>query len=272
MPTRCPKGTHKNRSGVCVQKDLLHFYKRCPNGTRRNKSGDCEKKPGFTKEKSPRKTYARRYFKTPPTLLGSEPLFQVSFRPRQFKNYVNLAEDPKMDCFIQSLFSLGLRNVDVAKKEVVGINQNATIGVSFENAEKYIADSFSIPRTDVNSRYILTTKESGVDPKKSIGSFLDYYLLNNYATILILIIHRGEEEWGHYIVAYKHKDKVYFFDPQAKGFEKYRFIHSTNINTLMKHYVKGDPKIVEYGYFSLSTNVVKSMPLLNDTCPIEYEG
>ena len=151
MPTRCPKGTRRNRDGACVQKELLHFYKRCPNGTRRNKSGDCEKK----QEKTPRKTYARRYFKTPPTLLGNEPLFQVTFRPRQFKNYVNLAEDPKMDCFIQSLFSLGLRNVDVAKEEVIGINETATIGVSFETAEKYIANSFGIPEEDVRSRYIL---------------------------------------------------------------------------------------------------------------------
>ena len=67
MPTRCPKGTRRNRHVACVQKELLHFYKRCPNGTRRNKSGDCEKK----QEKSPRKTYSRRYF-TPFYILNAD--------------------------------------------------------------------------------------------------------------------------------------------------------------------------------------------------------
>jgi len=97
----------------CEQKDKPEVEKpvakRCPNGTRKNK-GDC-----IPKMATPRTQYACRFKK--PIYLSERDLFQIHFdTPDQFIQYTNLSKTPKLDCGYQSLFALGLLEVEHAKK------------------------------------------------------------------------------------------------------------------------------------------------------------
>ena len=73
---------------------------------------------------SPRTAYAMTHFTAPIKVLGHHSLFQVSFTPEQFERYqrIDYYEYKKRfkggSCVIHALFSLGLRNVTEAKKDV----------------------------------------------------------------------------------------------------------------------------------------------------------
>lgn len=117
MP-RCPKGTRKNKSGICVKKgkqnETLDYCiqqcvikhkekspsqislssppkkKRCPKGTKRNKAGICVEKINSKKSllesaDTPRKEYAKNYFNAP----------RCSFIEK--KSYCRLSHKYKMD-------------------------------------------------------------------------------------------------------------------------------------------------------------------------------
>ena len=114
----CPTGMRKNTTGECIKK-------RCPNGTRKHKvSHECvgnPKRSKGTRRKvsesiTPRTAYAQKYNK-PVTLLGNKSLFQVSFdTPDQFNQYVQITTDTDVECFIQVLFSLRLRDLRSHRK------------------------------------------------------------------------------------------------------------------------------------------------------------
>jgi hypothetical protein len=56
---RCPKGTRRNKEGVCVSKNETAkktTRKRCPKGTRRNKEGNCVGKTKSSPQKEKMKT------------------------------------------------------------------------------------------------------------------------------------------------------------------------------------------------------------------------
>ena len=56
---RCPKGTRRNKEGVCVSKNesaKKTTRKRCPKGTRRNKEGNCVGKTKSSPQKEKMKT------------------------------------------------------------------------------------------------------------------------------------------------------------------------------------------------------------------------
>jgi len=57
MP-RCPNGSRRNKSGVCVKNSEKSktSKKRCPNGSRRNKSGVCVKNNGKSEKAGKSKT------------------------------------------------------------------------------------------------------------------------------------------------------------------------------------------------------------------------
>ena len=63
---RCPKGTRKNKEGMCVKKYSPSIsplkVKRCPNGTRKNKKGVCEKKMKNNSPKTKTQTKTRTMF------------------------------------------------------------------------------------------------------------------------------------------------------------------------------------------------------------------
>ena len=206
---RCPNGTRKNKQGVCEPKDKpkpspvpdLNPYKpkRCPNGTRKNKQGVCEPKDQSKITATPRTQYACRFKK--PIYLSERELFQIHFdTPDQFTNYVNLSKAPKLDCGYQSLFALGLLEVEHAKKSAEEVNTKGKVGIYNKELMTFFRVNFGF-----------TSKETiEVYNRHYIKLFLKHHLANNHATILLLQL-----KSGHYIVAYKYKDVVHFYDPQA---------------------------------------------------------
>ena len=194
---RCPNGTRKNK-GVCEPKDQPNpdKPKRCPNGTRKNKQGVCEPKAMAT----PRTQYACRFKK--PIYLSERDLFQIHFdTPDQFIQYTNLSKAPKLDCGYQSLFALGLLEVEHAKKSAEEVNKKGKVGIFTNELRTFFRINFGFTPNETMDTY----------ERRFIKLFLENNLANNHATILLLHFSKN----GHYIVAYKYKDVVHFYDPQA---------------------------------------------------------
>jgi hypothetical protein len=226
---RCPNGTRKNKQGVCEPKDKpdLNPYKpkRCPNGTRKNKQGVCEPKDQSKITATPRTQYACRFKK--PIYLSERELFQIHFdTPDQFTNYVNLSKAPKLDCGYQSLFALGLLEVEHAKKSAEEVNTKGKVGIYNNELMTFFRVNFGF-----------TSKETiEVYKRHFIKLFLKHHLANNHATILLLQL-----KSGHYIVAYKYKDVVHFYDPQAS---KHREVDEKTLFYYFKVKVDG-PKLFQ---------------------------
>lgn len=207
---RCPNGTRKNKQGVCepkepktepkpVPKDTkpvakVTKTKRCPNGTQKNKQGVCVPNTPDT----PRTTYSRRFKQI---VMSKNKMFQVHFdSPEQFTKYVNLSNAPKLDCGYQTLFALGLLNAKDAKKGAEEVNAKGTKGIHHNDIKMFLRTNFEFKPTET-----IISKKSWHAEK-----FLEDKLENNHATILLL-----QYEWGgHYVIAYKYKNKIYFFDSQ----------------------------------------------------------
>ena len=205
---RCPNGTRKNKQGDCIPRDkpkekpvakVEPKTARCPNGTRKNKQGDCIPRDNSVTA-TPRTQYACRFKK--PIYLSERDLFQIHFdTPDQFKHYTNLSKAPKLDCGYQSLFALGLIEVEHAKKSAEDVNTKGKVGIFTNELRSFFRLNFGFTPTErIQS---LETYDATV--------FLESKLANNHATILLLHFAKN----GHYIVAYKYKDIVHFYDPQA---------------------------------------------------------
>jgi hypothetical protein len=216
-PKRCPNGTRKNK-GVCIPKPVKP--KRCPNGTRKNK-GVCE--PKTKPAATPRTQYACRFNK--PIYLSERELFQIHVDADQFKDYTNLSKAPKLDCGYQSLFALGLIEVEHAKKSAEEVNTKGKVGIFTNELKTFFRINFGFTPEETIHTY----------ERRFIKLFLENNLANNHATILLLHLEKN----GHYIVAYKYKDMVHFYDPQAT---KHRTVDETMTFDYFKVKVDG-PKL-----------------------------
>jgi len=221
---RCPNGTRKNKQGVCQPKtskptkqETTEIKKRCPNGTRKNKQGICEPKNLMESDtkSTPRTNYFCKYFKKQVTMSKNN-LFQIHFdSPDQFKNYVNLSNNPTLDCGYQTLFALGLIEVDHAKKSSEEVNTKGKLGISTNDLKIFFRTNFGF------------TSSESIETRDSLNAkiFLQDKLENNYATILLFKF----EKFNHYVVCYKYKNKIYFYDPQKNRYvninEKTIFIY-----------------------------------------------
>jgi hypothetical protein len=233
---RCPNGTRKNKKGDCEPTSVKPepIPKRCPNGTKKNKQGVCVSK--LTKIATPRTKYSCRYFKKPIQMSKNE-LFQIHFdKPDQFKKYVNLSKAPTLDCGYQSLFALGLLEVEHAKKSAEEVNRKGKFGIFTDELRTFFRINFGF-----------TSKESiEAYNTNDAKNFLEALLENNYATILLLEFEKN----GHYIVSYKWKNKVYFYDPQQN---KHIKVDKKNKFHFFKVKVDG-PKVF--------TSIQKSLPFV----------
>ena len=212
---------------------------------------------------TPRKAYVNKYFvgkEKPVTLLGKRDFFQVSFtNPNQFKKYVQITDKPRIDCFIQTLFSLGLRDRKEGKKDIVKL-EKYKIGIKNSDAAKYIQTSFGLKPGQVDFRIFDNVFKNNDEFKKDISDNLQRNIDNNYATIVFLEYEKGKRNWGHYIVAYKYNDKIVYFDPQDKTHTKHT--HKLSLEGVI---------VSRYGYFKIK-NVRKSVELQNNICPMEFLG
>lgn len=308
MP-RCPNGSRKDKNGICVsnsnkegrksvsiKKEPIHKKdrKKCPNGTRKNKLGVCvsnnpTKNNIYEKKSSERGTsrsnYVRRYFannKSKIHLLDklndddNSVMFQVNYNDvSQFTNYENLHNKPKIDCFFQTIFSLGLRDVKIAKKDSININAYGKSGVSSDEIQSFIKNAFNLSSNEVVEftyihldKYIIQRKKGKKFINRTIGKFLKSKLKEGYASVIFVErFYEDGRKGGHYIIAYKDNGDIYYFDPQkkSKNIKMVVVVNSTDIYKVL------DSGIISFGYFTIN-NLKSPMPLVDTSCPIRYVG
>jgi len=237
--------------------------------------------------KTPRTLYARSHFKDKPIYLldkarelsipgSTDPsiLFQISISgPEQFTNYVNLSkkgDKPLIDCFFQSLFTLGLREVSLAKKDAKKINKRGKDGVLFTEGAQYLASTFGIPKELVKYVSVPFPTYNNKHATTSINQFMTNHLENNHATILTLQFDKyGKRVFSHYMVVYKHKNKIFYFDPQNKTDVPDNRILSKTLANIIKY--TGNTFISRFGYYSVS-GLDDPIQMINVRCPIKYVG
>ena len=181
---------------------------------------------------------------------------------------------PRVDCFYQTAFSLGLRSLNKLKKDVDKANFKAKEGVIPEDAAKFIACSFGLTdkNVELEKRSFAHSNETNRD---TINEKMETELVNNHATIICLGFVEKEkngEMWvevkksKHYIVAYKYNDKVFYFDPQ-------RQIEDKNVLNLLGEPEDGNQVFIEELITFLVKNVTEHKLLFKkNNCKIPYYG
>lgn len=297
MPrTRCPNGTHKNKSGECISVTEVQVKnttrKRCPKGTRKTKSGECAsidvvKKPktSIYSPQTPRTKYEKTHFANKPIIMldklhpgDKTAVFQVGFdNPKQFKDYTNLSKNPTIDCFYQSLFSLGLRKAETAKKDAAEINLKGIEGVSGHDIANYLTKSFDLKLPQkieyilldmkINDKLISDNKIAN----KTITKFFQDNLKDNHASIFTLRLYyeQYDKTIGHALIVYKYKNKIYFFDPQHKGIRDDKLTNSRSLLNFIQYYY--NPLISRFAHFVVH-NIDNPIYVKNTECPIPYTG
>lgn len=222
---------------------------------------------------TPRTSYTRKFFNKP-IVLQAKPLFQVPFDISQFRNYTQITAKTNIECFIQTLFSLGLRDIDSAKEDIEKLTR-MKIGTPWTEATKYIAQSFGLDEGQVVHRWLISEfisnkfSEYISERHTSVGK---YYLElrhayiskscdtifedldNDCATILLL----EYPNHGHYIIASKRNNHLLFFDPQKNKF-------NVDINALSEN------PIIQIGIIEVS-NITTPIELKSNTCSIAFNG
>jgi hypothetical protein len=217
-------------------------------------------------------------------------------------------EIPKIDCVFQSIFALGLRDVELSKQDSLNVNTYGKTGVSKGEVIGYIKNAFQLPRTtkvtqkDISitdhddSRYEFYYDEDGIphnfyldgslrtDEKNDItNTFFNRRMENGYATT-ISIKFSGKRDFSHRIVVYKHDNQIYFFDPQRKNYGEHS-VHNGNqvyfvnsggknivyISTNLYDLVPRGFILTGVSYIAI-TNLSSPKPLVNTACPISYIG
>jgi hypothetical protein len=232
---------------------------------------------------TPRTVFAQTYFTKPVTLLNKyhsdktgRLMFQVSFNsPDQFTNYANLSKQPKIDCFYQSLFSIGLRDAEQSKRDSSEVNEKGEKGVHTYIQQDYLRKLFGLRANQIHEVYTgeLLNDKGLHDNKlttKAIHTTFTEKLSNNHATILLVFFYKwGKLLNGHAMIAYKHKDKIYYFDPQQKGVKDYKTVNSKTLAHLIKY--SGNTFIGGFAYFEINELPEPREPQ-NLVCDIPYVG
>jgi hypothetical protein len=230
----------------------------------------------------------------------------------------------KIDCAIQSIFALGVRDVEISKQSSFDSNTYGKSGVTDFEVIKYIINAFNLkvpiiikridilddddigeheyynyadsadgevadPREDQYNFY-LDDKLSYEEKNDKTVTFFDRRLKNGYATTIGMILsRRGGDRTsfgGHRIVAYKHDDQIYFFDPQQKykGLPVHRdgddlFVDRLTSEGVVERRVFNSPDIYKLISNRVDINSVTCMcirnlpnplPLVNTSCNLPY--
>jgi hypothetical protein len=300
--SRCANGFRKDKDRVCVNKNIRLKESRCTNGFRKDKDRVCvNKKQETFKNKivgnkitikkrvsserhTPRSIYAKKYFANNKETIhlldkindgDKNVLFQVNYNDvNQFVNYENLHNNPKIDCLLQSIFSLGLQDIKVSKKQSSQVNKYGKNGVQSDEVELFIKDAFDLKDDELVKFKVNKMRDNVKHVNRTlqvinnkIHRIFYNHLKNGYATVLYVErIYNDGRISGHYIVMYKYDNQLYFFDPQKKSNKNVNGVFtSTNI-----HEVLGS-KSGNIGYFMID-NLKSPKPLMNTTCPIKYTG
>ena len=294
---RCPNGSRKNKMSVCTKKENAQTQKerRCKNGSRKNKLRVCveinnHKRKSTSRKQSdrntPRSLYAKKYFlHNQPLHLFADPtknviLFQVNYNIEQLLHYQNLINGnikQPIDCVFQSLFSIGLRNVKLAKNDSENVNLYKNSGVNTIETSKYIHSAFNLTPNEIVEYQAVSvyTNKKGIQNTsqmidKKIERFFKLHLENDYATI-IFIKYRPKSnniQLSHAFIVYKYRDEVHFFDPQSKGIRPQSKVYTNHVSDIIDTRVND---ITHYFYCRI-WNLKTPKQLYDDSCPIISEG
>lgn len=206
---------------------------------------------------TPRRVYYKTFYRNN-TFLLPKPLFQISFKdPRQFELYTQITSKTGNECFIQTLFSLGLRDVKEGKKDVAKIKKTNVKGVQFDEAANYFETSFGLQPGQI------LYNENKYTTMPEMDDFFKQNLENNFATIFSLsFFNYNSDLLGHYLIVYKVFDTLHYFDPQMNK-------HYENLSNLMYELgVVRNLNIVAYGFYE-THNIKNPIELKNNYCPIK---
>jgi hypothetical protein len=206
---------------------------------------------------TPRRVYYKTFYRNN-TFLLPKPLFQISFKdPGQFELYTQITSKTGNECFIQTLFSLGLRDVKEGKKDVAKIKKTNVKGVQFHEAAKYFETSFGLqPGQIFYNEYEYTTM-------REMDDIFKQNLENNFATIFSLsFLNYNSDLLGHFLIVYKLFDTLFYFDPQLNKHYK------TLSQLVYEMEVDRNLNILAYGFYE-TKNITKPIELKNNYCPIK---
>lgn len=212
--------------------------------------------------KTPRTEYYHSFFSKPPTLLEKNPMFQIYYNTfLQFVNYVSIY--PKEyknknypDCFINTLFALGLRDIDKLHMDINNIHTlHPSYGITTNNICRYLETSFGIPIYSVTVNNIFDSNHNTVC--KKIHNEYSNGIKNHYATIVFLYKYNKNtmKLAGHVIIVFKHNDEIWFFDPQSNILtETINVMYSSNIillgySSFMAHNITSPKQLLKTSYY-----------------------
>jgi len=164
----------------------------------------------YADEKSPRAVYDKLIHSGQITMLGSEfgPLFKIRIEHPDlyelFENYKNLSENPEIDCAFQVLFSLGLREVNISKRNSAVINKlskyNKAVGINVDDLNEYLEQIFDLEKNSLLP----------IEYERFICNYFNVNLSDGQSTILLLRF----DTYLHYVVVFKTDGMLFIFDPQ----------------------------------------------------------
>ena len=240
---------------------------------RKNKDGTREETI------TPRTKYTEKYLNYDVFLIPSHfsefngfSLFQVNFsNEEQFINYLNLSRtETQNDCFFQSVYSMGLRDVQQAKldSENIELRDGDESGVFTQDVEKYIQESFHLNSSSVVTQFRRLNDpddykyEKSLKDEESLIDELELWLTDikdNCATFLFLELDSN----FHFMVAYKTRNIIHYFDPQST-----RPNNPTNISTKIKDVIFPD-RLTGFGCFFIE-GLSEKVPLISKNCYIKF--
>jgi hypothetical protein len=261
---RCPKGQHRNKAGECVSKKLQKSIKSPKSSISPVSSNKSPLISRLESADTPRKVYAREYLNHPIQLLGKKMLLHISFpNPEQFINYKKITGEEQTgdECFIQSLFTLGLRDRKAGKQDLEEIKKHNIGGISFKKAATYLEKSFGLDPGKIVHSWEKKDFKTNTEFKDDIYLKLRTNLANNHATIISLDLKNTKTNvrGGHFMIVYKYNKILHFFNPQS----------NRNTTDASKIFLARNVLVTNYGLY-YTKQIEKTMDLIDNSCQLDY--
>jgi hypothetical protein len=220
-----------------------------------------------TGETSPRTRYRENLTQDKITMMSSEPgknnLFRLHIPDimKIFGTYSNLSRNAQSDCAFQILFAIGILDRNPALSGSKGTNIikhfKKEIAVSIAQLINHITSVFQINADDLNPKFLKNTETPIVS---IMERYLKVHLDNDMCTFVLISF--NESYIGHYIIAFKHNDNIFIFDPQLTAFDKSsKTISIFNIVLIEKIYSMTSNTTVTLNQFAIFLlNATKHFP------------
>jgi hypothetical protein len=183
-------------------------------------------------------------------------MFQVSITNPDNLLFRNTAHQSTLDCGYKALAALGLRDKYMTSINSAMVNSRGHTGILFGDMAAYIEHIYNLP---VDAVDFYMGIQSGITSSRMLVSNLTLALRNklheSHATILVVFISTKPKvtgphnSFGHYIVAYKHKGNIYYYNPQSNtpGSSINRSLSTDIVSLINNLYPKKE--ITDWAYF-----------------------